>query len=290
MNGWQARKRFTEIDGLRMAHVEEGAGEAVLFLHGNPTSSFLWREVMAAMAGAGRLIAPDLMGMGDSSKLSDSGPGRYTIAEHAAWLSAWIDAVIPEGQVTLVVHDWGGALGFDWARRHPDRVRGIAYMETIVRPLDWAEWNAEARPIFEALRSEAGEAMILEKNVFVERILPGSIMRDLSAEEMDEYRRPFAEAGESRRPTLTFPREIPLGGEPRDVVERVTDYWNWLRQSAVPKLLLAADPGAILTGPVLEDARGLPNQEEVQVRGSHFIQEDSGTEIGQAIAAWMGRL
>lgn len=286
MTDWASRKRFTEINGLKMAHVEEGVGQPFLFLHGNPTSSFLWRDVMGAMSGAGRLLAPDLIGCGDSDKLAKSSSDSYTIAQHAQFLEAWIDAVISEGQIVLIIHDWGGALGFDWARRHPDRVAGIAYMETIVRPLEWDEWNKAARPVFEGLRSPAGEDMILEKNIFVERILPGSILRTLSDDEMNEYRRPFAEPGEGRRPTLTFPRQIPLGGEPADVVERVTAYFEWLQTSDVPKLLINADPGAILQDAVLEDARALPNQEEVTVKGSHFIQEDSGPEIGRAIRDW----
>ena len=284
---WKDRKRFTDILGHRMAHVEMGDGAPVLFIHGNPTSSFLWRDVMAAMEGCGRLIAPDLIGCGDSAKLPDSGPDRYTIAEHAMFLDAWIDTVIPQGPITLVIHDWGGALGFDWARRHASRVRAIAYMETIIRPMTWDEWPEPIRGLFEGLRSDAGEEMILEKNIFVERILPGSILRKLTDEEMAEYRRPFAEPGEDRRPTLTFPRQIPLGGEPADVVKMVAAYYEWLQGSSVPKLFIDADPGAILTGPMRESARALPKQTTVVVPGSHFIQEDSGAAIGKAIAAWM---
>lgn len=287
MSDWAARKQYTDILGLRMAHVETGQGAPILFLHGNPTSSFLWRDVMAAMEGCGRLIAPDLIGCGDSDKLPDSGPGRYTIAEHATYLDAWIDAVIPDGKITLVIHDWGGALGFDWARRNPDRVRGIAYMETIIRPMDFdTEWPEAARGIFGGLRSPAGEEMILQKNVFVERILPGSILRTLTDAEMAEYRRPFAEPGEDRRPTLTFPRQIPLSGEPADVVAMAQAYFDWLQSSDVPKMFVNADPGAILIGPMRDSARSLPNQTEITVAGSHFIQEDSGAEIGAAISAW----
>ena len=288
MIDWAARKQMTDVLGQKMAHVEQGEGHPILFLHGNPTSSFLWRDVMAAMAGAGRLIAPDLMGCGDSDKLPDSGPDRYTIAEHAGFLDAWIDTVIPNGKIILVVHDWGGALGFNWARRHAERVAGIAYMETIVRPMDMAtEWPEPVRELFGALRSPAGEEMILQKNVFVERILPGSILRDLSDDEMNEYRRPFAEPGEGRRPTLTFPRQIPLSGQPADVVEMAQAYHDWLLTSDVPKLFVNAEPGAILTGPMRESARKFPNQTEVTVKGSHFIQEDSGAEIGRAIADWL---
>ena len=288
MSDWASRKVFTEVLGRKMAHVETGQGAPILFLHGNPTSSFLWRDVMAEMDGCGRLIAPDLIGCGDSDKLPDSGPDRYRISEHAEYLDAWIDAVIPDGKVTLVIHDWGGALGFNWARRNADRVAGIAYMETIVRPMDFdTEWPDAARDIFGALRSPAGEGMILEKNVFVERILPGSILRALSDDEMAEYRRPFAEPGEGRRPTLTFPRQIPLSGEPADVVEMAQAYFDWLKVSDVPKLFVNAEPGAILIGPMRDSARSLPNQTEVTVKGSHFIQEDSGTEIGKAIKTWI---
>ena len=288
MIDWAARKQMTDVLGQKMAHVEQGEGHPILFLHGNPTSSFLWRDVMAVMAGAGQLIAPDLMGCGDSDKLPDSGPDRYTIAEHAGFLDAWIDTVIPNGKIILVVHDWGGALGFNWARRHAERVAGIAYMETIVRPMDMAtEWPEPVRELFGALRSPAGEEMILQKNVFVERILPGSILRDLSDDEMNEYRRPFAEPGEGRRPTLTFPRQIPLSGQPADVVEMAQAYHDWLLTSDVPKLFVNAEPGAILTGPMRESARKFPNQTEVTVKGSHFIQEDSGAEIGRAIADWL---
>lgn len=288
MSDWAARKQYTDILGLRMAHVETGQGAPILFLHGNPTSSFLWRDVMAAMEGCGRLIAPDLIGCGDSDKLPDSGPGRYTIAEHATYLDDWIDAVIPDGKITLVIHDWGGALGFNWARRNPDRVHGIAYMETIIRPMDFdSEWPEAARGIFGGLRSPAGDEMILQKNVFVERILPGSVLRTLTDAEMAEYRRPFAEPGEDRRPTLTFPRQIPLSGEPADVVEMVQAYFDWLQSSDVPKMFINADPGAILIGPMRDSARCLPNQTEITVAGSHFIQEDSGAEIGAAISAWL---
>ncbi|MEO1000334.1 MAG: haloalkane dehalogenase [Pseudomonadota bacterium] len=286
MTAWKDRKRFVEVVGRQMAYVEEGAGEPIVFLHGNPTSSFLWRHVMAEMAGEGRLLAPDLIGMGDSEKLPESGPDRYRFVEHRDYLDGWFDAVVPEGPVTLVIHDWGSALGFHWAHRHPERVKGICYMEGIVQPMDWADWPEAVRGIFQALRSEAGEEMVLEKNVFVERILPGSILRQLEPEEMAEYVRPFAEPGEGRRPTLTWPRQIPLSGEPADVWEIAGAYADWLKTAEIPKLLVAAEPGAILVGPMLEAARALPHQDEVTVKGSHFIQEDSGAEIGRALKEW----
>ena len=290
MTDWRMRKRFTDVKDMKMAHIEMGNGAPVLFLHGNPTSSYLWRDVMAAMEGAGRLIAPDLIGMGDSDKLPSAGPGSYSFVEHRDYLDAWIDTVIPERPVTLVIHDWGSALGFHWAHRHPERVRGIAYMEAIVRPMTWEQWPEGIRALFQALRSSAGEDMILTKNVFVERILLGSILRELSEDEKTEYRRPFLEPGEGRRPTLTWPRQIPLDGEPEDVVEIVGAYAEWLAESAVPKLFVNAEPGAILTGPMRETARRFPNQSEVTVKGSHFIQEDSGKEIGEAILNWMRKI
>ena len=290
MTAWRDRKQFTQVLGRRMAHVEVGDGDSILFLHGNPASSYLWRDVMAAMDGAGRLIAPDLIGMGDSDKLPDAGPGSYRFVEHRDYLDAWIDAVIPDGPVTLVIHDWGSALGFHWAQRHPDRVRGIIYMEGIVRPMDWSEWPEAIRELFQGLRSEAGEEMVLQKNIFVERILFGSIVRELSDQEKAEYRRPFMEPGEGRRPTLTWPREIPLGGEPVDVTKIVDAYSAWLSEAQVPKLFVNAEPGAILTGPMRETARSFPNQSEITVSGSHFIQEDSGAVIGEGIGEWLRKI
>lgn len=290
MTGWKDRKTFTQVLGHRMAHVEQGQGDVVLFLHGNPTSSYLWRDVMAAMDGAGRLIAPDLIGMGDSDKLPDSGAESYTLAEHGRYLDAWIDQVIGDRPVILVLHDWGGGLGFRWARLNAKRLRGICYMETIVRPMTLDEWPEGIRDLFGAIRSPAGEEMILQKNIFVERILPGSILRALSDQEMTEYRRPFAEPGESRRPTLSWPRQIPLDGEPPEAVQIIGESWAWLSESDVPKLLITAEPGAIQQGAVLDSARSLTNQTEVTVKGLHFIQEDSGKEIGHAIQVWMHSL
>lgn len=273
-----------------MAYVEDGAGDPVVFLHGNPTSSFLWRNVIPHVAPLGRCIAPDLVGMGDSDPLPDSGPGRYRFVEHRAHLDGLLEALDVRRNVTFVVHDWGSALGFDWANRHRDAVAGIAYMEAVVRPVTWAEWPDAARRVFQGFRSEAGESMVLERNVFVENVLPGSMLRTLSDEEMAEYRRPFLEAGERRRPTLTWPREIPIEGEPPDVTEIVRAYGEWLSTSPVPKLFVSAEPGAILTGRLREFCRTWPNQTEVTVRGTHFIQEDSPDEIGEAIAGWLATI
>jgi len=284
-------KKFVDVLGRRMAYGEEGEGRPIVLLHGNPTSSFLWRDVIPHLAPLGRCLAPDLIGMGDSDKLEPSGPDRYTFAEHRRFLEALLAELGVTGDVTFVVHDWGSALAFDWARRHPEAVRGIAYMEAIVRPVTWADWPDVARKIFQAMRSPAGEELVLEKNIFVERILPGSVLRPLPEDVMTEYRRPFIEAGEGRRPTLTWPRQIPIEGEPVDVVALVEDYGAWLAENSdLPKLFVNAEPGSILVGAQRDFCRSWPNQTEVTVPGLHFVQEDSGDEIGQAVAAWLEKL
>jgi haloalkane dehalogenase len=280
------KRRATAL-GHQMAYVEVGQGRPIVLLHGNPTSSYLWRNVLPHLAGLGRCIAPDLIGMGDSDKLPGAGPASYTFAEHRDHLDALLEALGVERDVVLVVHDWGSALGFDWANRHRDAVAGIAYMEAIVRPLTWEEWPEAARSVFQGFRSPAGESMALERNVFVERVLPGSVLRPLTDAEMAEYRRPFAEPGEGRRPTLTWPRQVPIDGEPPDVSAIAASYAEWLAASPVPKLLVSAEPGAILTGAQLELCRSWPNQREVTVTGGHFLQEDSPDEIGRAIATWI---
>ena len=280
-------KKNVLVNGKRMAYVEMGDGDPIIFQHGNPTSSYLWRNIMPELAGHGRCIAVDLIGMGDSDKLDNAGPDSYRYVEHRDYLfAAWEQLGLTEN-ITFVIHDWGSALGFDWARQHPDKVRGIAYMEGIVKPMSWEDWPEAIRPLFQGFRSEAGESMVLEKNVFVERVLPGSVLRELTESEMAVYRRPYESAGESRRPTLTWPREIPLDGEPADVNAIVAAYADWLGRSTVPKLFINAEPGAILTGSQREFCRRFPNQSEVTVAGSHFIQEDSPAEIAAAIRAWL---
>ena len=283
-------KKTIDVLGKRMAYVEMGDGRPIVFQHGNPTSSYLWRNVMPHVAGLGRCVALDLIGMGASEKLEDSGPDRYRFVEHRAYFDAALDALGITRDVTLVVHDWGSALGFDWANRHRDRVRAIAYMEGIVMPVAWDDWPEAIRPVFQAFRSPAGEEMVLDKNIFVENVLPAGVLRGLTEEEMTVYRRPFLTAGEDRRPTLTWPRQIPLDGEPADVVEIVRSYADWLAKSDLPKLFINADPGVILTGRQRDFCRNWPNQTEVTVPGSHFIQEDSPDEIGRAIAEWLAGL
>ena len=279
-------KKQIDVLGKRMAYVELGAGDPIVFQHGNPTSSYLWRNIMPRLADQGRCIALDLIGMGDSEKLDPAGPGTYRFCDHQRYFEAALQALGVDDRVTLVGHDWGSALSFDWARRHPDKVLGIAYMEALVRSLAWDEWPDEARQVFQALRSDAGDEMVLEKNVFVERILPGSVLRDLSDEEMTIYRRPYLMPGEDRRPTLSWPRELPIDGEPADVVELINQYAEWMTGNELPKLFINGDPGAILIGERREFCRSWKNQTEVTVKGSHFIQEDSPEEIAEALASW----
>ncbi len=277
------RQRVSVLDS-EIAYIDTGGdGDPVVFLHGNPTSSYLWRNIIPHVARQARCLAPDLIGMGQSGK---SRGGSYRFVDHRRYLDAWIDAVLPTESLTFVIHDWGSALGFDWARRHPERTKGIAYMEAMVRPMGWDAFPEDARGLFQAFRSEAGEELVLQQNVFVENVLPNSMLRGLSEEEMAVYRQPFAEPGESRRPTLTWPREIPFDGEPADLVEIFNDYGAWLQTSDIPKLLISAEPGIVLTGAQLEFARSWPNQTEVTVEGIHFVQEDSPAAIGQAISGW----
>jgi len=281
------RKRIA-VAGTEIAYIDTGAGDPIVLLHGNPTSSYLWRNVIPHLAGLGRCLAPDLAGMGQSGKAPD---GSYRFVDHARYLDGWFAALGLTQKIALVVHDWGSALGFYWACRNRAAVKGIAYMEAIVTPLRWDEWPENARNIFQLMRSPAGEELVLEKNIFVERILPGAILRELTEEEMAAYRKPWLEPGESRRPMLTWPREIPVDGAPADVTAIVNDYSRWLStEPALPKLFVNGEPGAILIGRQREYCRKWPNQREVTVAGAHFIQEDSPHQIGEAIAGWFRTL
>ena len=286
------QKQRRRVLGREMAYVEVGKGDPIVLLHGNPTSSYLWRNVLPHLQPLGRCIAPDLIGMGDSDKLPDSGPGSYRFIAHRRYLDALLEALDVHERVTFVVHDWGSALGFDWANRHREAVKGIAYMEAIMGPQYWDHWDKfEMRHALQGLRSEKGEEMVLQNNFFIEKILPGAILRKMSDEDMAEYRRPFAEPGEGRRPTLTWPRQIPIEGDPADVTAIVDAYANWLKTSRVPKLFLKAEPGAILAVDRLVNlVRGWPALTEKTVAGIHFVQEDSPDEIGKAIVDWMGKL
>lgn len=278
-------KQSAQVHGSTMRYVDVGHGDPIVFLHGNPTSSFLWRNIIPHVQSMGRCIAPDLIGMGDSDKLPDANADAYSFQQHFEYLDTLLEQLDLGENVILVIHDWGSALGFHWANSHRARVKGIAYMEAIVQPVSWADWPEAGRNIFQLLRSDVGEDLILNKNIFVERILPGSILRPLQHEEMAAYREPFKHAGEDRRPTLTWPRQIPIEGEPQDMVEIVEGYGHWLADSNdLPKLFINADPGSILVGKPREFCRSWPNQIEITVKGLHFIQEDSPDEIGTAIA------
>jgi haloalkane dehalogenase len=289
-----AEERYTKkkahILGYTMSYVDEGSGDPIVLLHGNPTSSYLWRSIIPHLSTLGRCVAPDLIGMGDSDKLKNSGPDSYSFIEHRKYLDALLDEISVTENVVFVIHDWGSALGFDWAYRHSSRVKGIAYMEAILFHYNWSDLSEGAREIFQGFRSPAGEEMILDKNYFVELVLPNSVMRELTPSEMDVYRRPFLNPGEDRRPTLTWPRQIPIEGEPKEVVEIVNTYSEWLSKSDIPKLFINAEPGAILVGRARDFCRSWTNQEEVTVAGKHFIQEDSPDEIGQSIARFIHKI
>lgn len=301
MSGHANKRRHPTVDDLELAYLDvspdtppSGGHEppTVVLLHGNPTSSFLWRTTIPPLTAAGaRCIAPDLLGMGDSDRLPTSGPDSYDFFDHRRHLDAFLDALVPPAGAVFVVHDWGSALGFHWAHRHPDRVRAIAYLEALVRPVTWDEWPEASRGLFQAMRGEAGEQLVLERNIFVERILPASVLEPLSDEVLEEYRRPYREPGESRRPTLSWPRQIPIDGEPADVHRIVKEYGDWLAtDQRVPKLFIDADPGSILVGGPRAFARSWPNQRIVGVAGSHFVPEDSGGQIGEHVARWLGDL
>ena len=286
----QYTKKKAHVLGYTMSYVDEGAGDPIVLLHGNPTSSYLWRNIIPHLSTLGRCIAPDLIGMGDSDKLKNSGPGSYSFIEHRGYLDALLEEIGINENVVFVIHDWGSALGFDWAYRYPDNVKGIVYMEAILFHYEWSDWPEDSRKIFQGFRSPAGEEMILDKNYFIERVLPNAVLRKLTPSEMDVYRRPFLNPGEDRRPTLTWPRQIPIEGEPKEVVEIVAAYGEWLSKSDVPKLFINAEPGSILVGRARDFCRTWPNQEEVTVKGKHFIQEDSPDEIGQSIAKFIRRI
>jgi haloalkane dehalogenase len=277
-----------QVLGKTIAYREMGDGDPIVLLHGNPTSSYLWRDVMPALAPLGRVIAPDLIGHGDSDKLPASeGDDRYSFATSYRYLDGLLQALGITEKVTLVIHDWGSALGFHWAQKHPDAVRGIAYMEAVVMPLPtWDDWPEKARGIFQGFRSPKGEDLILNRNLFIEAVLPSSIMRPLTDEEMATYRAPFADAPD-RQVMLNWPREIPIAGEPPHMVALVQSYADWLAQSTIPKLFINADPGSILVGAQRDFCRTWPNQTEVTVKGLHFVQEDSGADIGRAVALWL---
>ncbi len=294
-------KSYTKVNGKNMAYIEVGRGDPIVFLHGNPTSSYLWRNIIPYLEELGRCIAVDLVGFGDSDKVPGSDPARYSFFEHRKYIQEFLEVMGATENVTIVVHDWGSAIGFDWANNNRQRVKAIAYMEAVIKPIaesDLAvnEFQSSDLIDFDALltwyrfRGSEGEDLVLEKNLFVERCLPAFMIRELTDEEMSQYRRPFQQAGEGRRPQLTLARQVPIDGEPEDVFRAVESYSGWMSENTVPKLLIRGDPGMMIAGPMLEYARTWHNQKEVTVRGVHFIQEDSPDEIGQALTDWYQEL
>ena len=283
-------KKFVSVKGKQIAYVEEGSGDPIVLLHGNPTSSFLWRNVIPELVESGRVIVPDLIGQGDSEKLPASeGPERYSLEVAYSYVDGLLESIGANQNVTLVIHDWGTGVGFLWAMRHPAAVKGVAYMEGIVKPVSWSDWPESAVGIFKGFRSDKGEDLILNRNMFIEGVLPSSVIRPLSNTEMDAYRAPHLET-DDRQPLLNWPRQIPIEGEPEDVVALVNEYGAFMAASDIPKLFINADPGSILVGAQREFCRSWPNQQEVTVKGLHFIQEDSPVEIGQAVANWLKAL
>ncbi|MDG1946215.1 MAG: haloalkane dehalogenase [Halioglobus sp.] len=283
-------KKSARVNGKKIAYVEEGSGDPIVLLHGNPTSSFLWRNVVPELVESGRVIVPDLIGQGDSEKLPASeGAIRYSLEVAYNYVDGLLQTIGADKNVTLVIHDWGSGIGFLWAMRHPAAVKGVAYMEGIVKPVSWSDWPASAVGIFKGFRSDKGEDLILNRNMFIEGVLPSSVIRPLSDAEMDAYRAPHLEA-DDRQPLLNWPRQIPIEGEPDDVVALVNEYGAFMAGSDIPKLFINAEPGSILVGPQREFCRSWPNQQEVTVKGLHFIQEDSPVEIGQAVAHWLKAL
>ncbi|MBF95980.1 MAG: haloalkane dehalogenase [Pelagibacterales bacterium] len=280
-------KKFATVKSKNIAYVDEGVGQPILFIHGNPTSSYLWRNIIKALVKKNRCIAPDLIGMGDSDKLDNPSQENYSLKEHIKWFDGFINNINIDKKIILVIHDWGSAIGFDFAKKNSERIAGIVYMEAIVCPMKWSYWPEDATKIFKLMRSEVGEELILEKNIFVERILPSSVIRKLSEEEMKQYRKPFLKAGSDRQPTLSWPRQIPLEGEPAEVIDIVNAYAEFMKKTNIKKLFINADPGSILIGPQREFCRSWKNQEEITVKGLHFIQEDSSKEIASAIKNWI---
>jgi haloalkane dehalogenase len=283
-------KKFIDVNGKQMAYVDEGSGDTVLFLHGNPTSSYLWRNIAPHVEDTNRIVIPDLIGMGDSEKLDGEDNSGYKYHGQYEYLTGLMDKLDLGDSIHLVIHDWGSAMGFQFARENPSRIKSITYMEAIVMPLTWDQWPDMATKIFGLFRSEAGEELVLEKNFFVERILLGDSLSGYSDEEKEEYIRPFINSGEDRRPTLTWPRQIPLDGEPKEVVDEVTKNADFHKNSEIPKLFINADPGTILTGDQREFVRSWKNQKEITVKGNHFIQEDSAEEIGSALNEFIKNL
>jgi haloalkane dehalogenase len=278
-------RKYVSVLDSRMAYVDVGNGDPIVFLHGVPTPSYLWRNIISYLLPFGRCLAPDYVGMGYSSPAPD---GNYRFVDHQRYLDAWFDALGITRNVILVVHDWGSALGFSWAQRHPERIKAIVYMECIVRPFNsWDEWPENTKAFFQGQRSPEGEDLILNKNLFIEYLLP---LRNISAETLEVYRRYWSIPGPPRQPILSWTRDLPIAGEPADVVKVVDSYAKWLSTSSIPKLFIDAEPAGFLIGAQREFCRTWPNQVQVTVKGAHFLQEDSPDEVGDAIARFVAKV
>ena len=285
----EPQKKNINVLGKKMSYVDRGEGDPIIFQHGNPASSYLWRNIIPYLENQGRCIAIDLIGMGDSDKLTDNGNNTYSYHIQKQYFDKCLEELEIKENITFVIHDWGSALGFNWAYEHQESVKGICYMEAIVKKISWEDWPKDAKSIFQGFRSDAGEDLILKKNLFIEGVLPNAIIRNLTETEMDIYRKPFLKEID-RRPTLDWPRQIPINNEPEDVCKIVDDYSSWMSINEIPKLFINADPGSILTGKQREFCRKWKNQQELTVKGNHFIQEDSPNEIGEAISKWYRNL
>ena len=285
----EPEKKNINVLGKKMTYVDKGEGDPIIFQHGNPASSYLWRNIIPYLENQGRCIAIDLIGMGDSDKLTDNGNNTYSYHIQKQYFDKCLEELEIKENITFVIHDWGSALGFNWAYEHQESVKGICYMEAIVKKISWEDWPKDAKSIFQGFRSDAGEDLILKKNLFIEGVLPNAIIRNLTETEMDIYRKPFLKEID-RRPTLDWPRQIPINNEPEDVCKIVDDYSSWMSINEIPKLFINADPGSILTGKQREFCRKWKNQQELTVKGNHFIQEDSPNEIGEAISKWYRNL
>ncbi len=284
-------KRSVTVHGKRMAYVDTGGdGDSIVFLHGNITQSYMWRNIIPHVEPLARCIAVDNIGQGDSAKLDDSGPGSYRLREHQRYIDGFLEQVDPGDRVTLMMHDWGVQLGLGWGNRNRHRLKGIAHMQGLMGNLNWDFWNQEVSAVMKRLRTDDGEDLVLNQNLFVEKVLPAMVIRDLPAEVWDEYRRPYRNPGEDRRPSLTWPREIPVEGEPADVLSVIENNNRWLAGSPIPKLYIHVRPETVIKGHVLEHVRSFPHQTEVSVQGLHYVQEDSPHEIGAALADWYRRL
>ena len=285
----EPEKKNINVLGKKMTYVDKGEGDPIIFQHGNPASSYLWRNIIPYLENQGRCIAIDLIGMGDSDKLTDNGNNTYSYHIQKQYFDKCLEELEIKENITFVIHDWGSALGFNWAYEHQESVKGICYMEAIVKKISWEDWPKDAKSIFQGFRSDAGEDLILKKNLFIEGVLPNAIIRNLTETEMDIYRKPFLKEID-RRPTLDWPRQIPINNEPEEVCKIVDDYSSWMSINEIPKLFINADPGSILTGKQREFCRKWKNQQELTVKGNHFIQEDSPNEFGEAISKWFKNL